>query len=297
MIEMNQNAALRMAGAYALESLNAAKQDFDFLDALILTSVEQANLEPLYRDAARKMEFASHDDCPPDAMRRPISINALAMSMGLPFETVRRRIVGLTGNGLISVDRHGVYVPAVSEAKDHVALADSYDRLEGLHARLDAAGWPSPTNAQPRLWTGHAPTRLAARVSTEFTLRLIRALTTIVGDPLAVAIWLAILCSDGSGEASGPVRISEIARRLQLPSETARRRVQALASRGLCGLSENGAVVNAAQLETVAFAQLAQRNLNDLRRMFAQLGDLGVVNAWRVAAQGAAALPMVARAA
>lgn len=299
MIELNAETALRMTGAYALERLSAAKQDFDLLDALIVTSVAQANLDPVYRDARLKLDFATSENCPSDALRRPISINALAQSMGLPFETVRRRIVGLSAQDLLRTSKQGVFAPAETDqgpARD-AALAEGYDKLRGLHERLETAGWASPANVQSRLWTGGAPTRLAARLSTDFTLRLIRSLTSVVGDPMAVAVWLTILCGDGSGRACGRMRISQIARRLKLPSETARRRVQALAARGLCDLTEAGALVDATQLSAPPFEDLAQRNLHDLRRLFVQLGEQGVVDAWRVAPRMPVRPAIVARAA
>lgn len=289
MSEMTVDAALRLAGAYALDRLTAARLDFDFLDTLILTSVAQANLEPAYRDADLKIAFATAETCPPDTLRRPISINALAQSMGLPFETVRRRVAGLMARGRLASNRQGVFLPAAQD--DAAGLDAGYAALNALHEDLKAAGWASPTGPQSRLWTGEAPTRLAAAISTEFTLRLIRSLTTLVGDPLAVAIWLTIL----SGGA--PMRVSKIARRLQLPSETTRRRVQALAARGLCALTDGGAAITGAQLAAPAFQVLTERSLNDLRRMFAQLSDLGVVDAWRVAPRRAAPQTIVALAA
>jgi DNA-binding Lrp family transcriptional regulator len=299
MTEIDLEAALRMAGGYALERLSAARFGSDLLDALILTGVEQANLEPLYRDPDLRMDFATNGASVPDEMRRPISVNALAQSMGLPFETVRRRIVGLVARGLLAANKQGVFVPAATAAEDRhgVAQLNAYEDLRGLFDRLGAAGWPSPGAAPSCAWTGEAPTQLAARISTDFTLRLIRSLTAIVGDPTAVAVWLAILSGDGSAGGPRPVRISQIARRLDLPSETARRRVQTLAARGLCEMTEAGAIITAKQFKTPAFVQLAQRNLNDLRRMFLQLADAGVIDAWRTADLRAAPRTIVALAA
>lgn len=284
---INSETALRLAGAFAVDRLNAAKQDFDFLDGLILMSTVQANLDLLYRDPALRQQYAAAADCPADDLRRPISINALAQSMGLPFETVRRRVVGLSCQGMLATAKQGVYVPAAtcSGPRHTAVLNEKSESLRRLHDGLLRAGWTPQARAftQPN---GAPPARLMARISTEFCLRLIRSLTTLVGDPVAVALWLALLSGDGSGRLNRPIRVSNLARRLGMSHETTRRRIQTLAGRGLCQIIDGGACITQAELETPEFAKLAQYTVSDLRRMFAQLTDIGVVDAWRFARTG-----------
>ncbi len=55
-------------------------------------AINQANNAPLTRDPEARARYGGLDALAPDGERRPVSINAVAASLGLPFETVRRRI-------------------------------------------------------------------------------------------------------------------------------------------------------------------------------------------------------------
>src|SRR5687768_16284064 len=60
--------------------------------ALLVLAVNQANIAPLTLDPQARSRYGALEAPAPDAARRPVSISAVAASLGLPFETVRRRI-------------------------------------------------------------------------------------------------------------------------------------------------------------------------------------------------------------
>lgn len=77
----------------------------DPLDALILSTVAVANVAHLNSDPDASRAYADIDSPEPQAIKRPISRNAVALSLGLSYETARRRIQRLLDDGaLLEVD-------------------------------------------------------------------------------------------------------------------------------------------------------------------------------------------------
>jgi DNA-binding transcriptional regulator YhcF (GntR family) len=76
-------------------------------------------------------------------VRRPAPINAIASSLSLPYETVRRHIHGLIEDGFcVKVRGKGVIVPArVLESEENLmALRRSYEYLRNMIGILRRAG-------------------------------------------------------------------------------------------------------------------------------------------------------------
>jgi biotin operon repressor len=77
----------------------------DPIDALILSTVAVANVAHLNADKALSQAYAGIETPEPQEIKRPISRNAVALSLGLSYETARRRIQKLLNEGaLIEVD-------------------------------------------------------------------------------------------------------------------------------------------------------------------------------------------------
>lgn len=77
----------------------------DPIDALILSTVAVANVAHLNADKALSQAYSGLDTPEPQALKRPISRNAVALSLGLSYETARRRIQRLLNEGaLVEVD-------------------------------------------------------------------------------------------------------------------------------------------------------------------------------------------------
>ena len=74
-----------------------------------------------------------------DALRRPVSISALARSLGLPHETVRRHVIGLVAAGYASrTARGGVIVTSEHLNQPHIqeAVQANIINLERLNRSL-----------------------------------------------------------------------------------------------------------------------------------------------------------------
>jgi hypothetical protein len=84
----------------------------DLLTAVVHRAIVDANISHLEQDPETSARFASLDAVPPDELRRPVSVSAIADSLGVPFETTRRHVNKLIAAGLCQRCGAGVIVPA-----------------------------------------------------------------------------------------------------------------------------------------------------------------------------------------
>jgi hypothetical protein len=125
----------RICGAYMLRGLLsiAGLTGGDLTLAIIYAAITQANLQPLSDDPALSSQYGALGAAPPDEIRRPISVHALAASLSMPYETTRRAV-----ERLIAMDR----VRRVSRT-GVIATREADDSLEGRRAveqtQIDAA--------------------------------------------------------------------------------------------------------------------------------------------------------------
>lgn len=289
----------RLSIAFLLDAISIVRGDRHLLDSLLLSTITQANTAPISGQADLQVAYAGADEVPPDSLRRPISINALASSLQLPFETVRRRVGGMVRKGWCEMAGGGVIVPAriltdPEYFRNGVAV---YQRLQAFYYQLKDLGLlgelPPPT---VDLGSHPFPLRLMARLATDYALRALEAAMAGVGDLADAVILLEIIRSntehlpvrpraEGAGEAlpdaqRTPVRASVIARRIGLPEETTRRRLVELELRGFCTRSGRGYVVGAETLSRPGVIAGLGLNLVNLQRMFASFAQLGVLKLW-----------------
>ncbi|MGA0604449.1 hypothetical protein ACO2Q0_00475 [Phenylobacterium sp. VNQ135] len=259
-----------------------ARRGLSLTDAVVLATLTQANSGAWMPDSGHQSAFVTYDASPPDDLLRPISINAISQSLGLPFETVRRRVRRLAQLGLCRNAPGGIVViPAarVGFPGHHRELEAGYAALSALHAALAQAGVvfeaPAPRQGEA------SPVRAAARLWSEYLLRVVVLALAAFGDVVSAAIWFEVFRSNteldcrtaclGAEVDRQPVTASQAARRLRLPIETTRRRLWDLAEMGSCVRARRGFVVPDAALERGAVIQLAAQNLLDLQRMYLRL--------------------------
>lgn len=284
---------MRLAGRHLLDQVTQARFGLDLIDALIVCTVSHANVVPIVRDAGLQRRYATFDDVPPDEVRRPISINAVAQSLDMPFETVRRRIVKMSLVGIFRTSKQGVYVPtAFCVGGPHrTSMEGAYARARVLYFEAKKLCLDDLGASETEIWTGPEPLRLVSRVSSEYLLRLVQLLMEETKDPVAATVWLALFCDNvavadrggrprNKSQVPKPLSMSALARRLRLPTETTRRRVHALLAAGLCIDDGSSVVVDARVLARPGIERLLVRNRQDLRRMFATLAEYGIVQAW-----------------
>lgn len=284
-------AALRASSGGVLDQARIGRGALDFLDALILLAVTQANIEPVLHDPRLNREFATYDRPPPDDLRRPITINAVAQTLGTPFETVRRRVVRLSHLGIYRITPQGVVTPSwvVRLASHRATLEAGYRRAQSLYVELQRLGaLPSLPATQP--WLGPVPLRAVARSGSEYLLRLVSTASAELGDLSDAVIWLEVLRSSHEHlpneigidlENARPVRVSAVAKRVGMPMETVRRRVAILTAQGLFQSTDRGLTLGPETETRPDVARIIADNHRDLGRLFGSLSQLGVLAAWR----------------
>jgi CRP-like cAMP-binding protein len=94
----------------------------DPLDALLLSTVAVANVAHLNADKALSRAYADIAQPEPMEIKRPISRNAVALSLGLSYETARRRIQKLLDQGAL-VEVEGGLIGANEQASPDMVRA------------------------------------------------------------------------------------------------------------------------------------------------------------------------------
>jgi hypothetical protein len=109
-------AAARLGIGYVLRTLQLIAHDGggDLLTAIVLYGVLAANVGYLDRDPNHPSPYSAIEDVPPDTVRRPVSILGVANSLGLPYETTRRRVSQLIARGHLIRVKGGVIGPGAT---------------------------------------------------------------------------------------------------------------------------------------------------------------------------------------
>lgn len=249
------------------------------IDVLLMLAIAQANLAPMARDPEFQKTYSGLDASPPDEMRRPARVRSIAVSLGVPQETARRRVASLVEAGILVMRDDGVIMPqAFTNSPRALQTAiDTWAVFTTFYANLRRAGAlapvePAPSDAPP-------PLRQMMRLWTNHFLRLIEALLPMVGDPFAVVMLFAIL--DGGQASEGKsVSASAIARTLGLPFESVRRNALRIADNGLCQKVGRGYLISTELMEEPRWRAFSERHAQVLMRFFAAMREQNLLGWW-----------------
>jgi hypothetical protein len=288
--------------AFVIDVVSLSRGEEHLLDILLLTSIVQANVALIFRRADMNTAYAELGSAPPDELRRPVSINALASSLRLPFETVRRRVRNLAARNLCRLVEGGVIVPqSVLTTPSYLTKAFAcYERLRSFYYELRERGLLTTLPPPPvAVAEGHMPVRAVARLTSDYVLRVIDDMVTLTGGLVNGFILLGVIRGNVEhlgpdaperkavapdqalpDEVRRPVRLSAVAARVGLPAETARRHVADLIRRGLITKVAGGLMVPGEALASAPVAQFIAKNQTNLQRLLAGLSQLGVLELW-----------------
>ncbi len=110
----------------------------DIIYGLVYTTLWAGNVSHL-----RGRVYTEISDIPPDEERRPITIRQVADSLGLPYETVRRRFVEMIDRGVAKkVSREGFIIPSEVHARPEMvnSVRRSHASLMRFLKELKALG-------------------------------------------------------------------------------------------------------------------------------------------------------------
>jgi len=284
--------------AYVRDNVQISCGGGDLLGTLLFTAILDANMAPLNRDPELRVRYGTLEDSCPDELRRPVSINAIAQSLHVPFETARRRVRQLAEAGDCVIVPQGVYVPrsAVTSPAYKAIQAARYDRVRAFHGDMRRLGVlpPEPAGPPPE----DPLIRAVNRVVSEYMLRACNALIELTGDMLGslVLMEMALLnLADLPSEqlaawAEAPLQLGQpapgtvLSARLRISPETVRRHILSLEADGFCRRLPRGLVAMAPPPARVELARLIEANLANVQRLFARLRELGVTASWEAEA-------------
>ncbi|HEV2533051.1 DeoR family transcriptional regulator [Phenylobacterium sp.] len=286
--------ATLLSVAFIVDQANISRAGGDFLEPLVSAAIVQANLAGLRHDPELQRRYGNSGDALPDSARRPISIHAVAESLRLPYETVRRRVHQLIDGDLCVMTPAGAYIPraAIVGARHAAIQAARMQRIVQLHTALMAAGFlPPPEPATPDL--AAAPVRAANTALAHYMLRTCERLVELVGDVVDGFILLGLVAANTErqlGVAPGvhprgllarrsPCSGSDLARRLGMAGETVRRRLPVLAAAGFARRVRGGWLVAAPPARQTEIVRAVAENQAELRRLFSRLRELAAANA------------------
>lgn len=281
---------------FILNIEQASRNTESIVDGLLFAAIQSANVSPISRDPALQVAYAMIGDAPPDDLRRPVSVNAVAQSLRMPFETARRRVQGLVRMGAVEVTPRGVLV-AKSALGDMRFLTNAilrHEHLKTFYLDMKAQGLaPAPASGALPTWPT-PPLRLTNRLIWEYMLRVADDLGAISGDATRGVILLAMTQENTRGfrhdqltawtrdplGLGQPVRNRKLAERLKLSSETMRRYMIALEELGFCLRGPAGLLAVTTPSVRATLDKLVLDNLANVQRLFVRLRQFGVLADW-----------------
>jgi predicted transcriptional regulator len=306
----------RLANAFVLDLVKLGGFGRDVIDGLLMAAISQANVAQITRNPELQRSYATLDQAPPDELRRPVSISAIANSLRIPYETARRRIQALIELNVVRTTPKGVIIPQgplnspyyrMGAQAHYMLVRTLYFRLRGIGLLEDL---PRPNG--PPFDPENAPVRLVVRLSSDYLLRLAEPIGQHVGDLVTGLVMMDVIhantehlpdseggADDGDWAPDGfvpddqrkPVRVAALSDRLGIPQETVRRRLNRLIAAGRCERKGDGFVVPSSILAREPFIRFMMDNQSHLHRLYAGLADFGVLSEWEreiLALRGAA---------
>jgi DNA-binding transcriptional regulator YhcF (GntR family) len=304
----NVRAIMRVGADFFLRSIDsmARMMHGDLILSLVYSAMWTANVKHITNSAAN-VEYGALDQLPPDTARVPVSAMALANSLRMPYETVRRYVHILLNAGFcIRIGHKGYIVPndVLKRQSQHVVILEGLPSLLHFLSDLKRAEFnfepyrrvlPSTVPIPP---DGAAPANIRSllRAGTELILRGIDTLGRLRDDDflaglLFTAIWTAnvqhITASPENLKFGGlrelppdelrrPVTVHALAASLRIPYETLRRTANRLVRDGVAvRIGNKGLIVPRAQHASLDSYDTVRRSYANIVRAIADLHRAG----------------------
>lgn len=243
----------RLIAEFILGAAIDARQAFDgdLTKALLLMAIAHANVAHLTYDASTAESFPP-DGFPPDDERRPVSIQAIAAAMRMPYATAHRHITALIAQGYCQrLARRGVVVPAdVLRSPQIQASHDAiHQRFVGMVEVMNSLGLVLPLASDGRL---AATPQAVRRIEIDFLLSILEiGLLPVNWDMVQLALLAALLALNLRGVTYNaeltwryayvdtpppqslyiPVSVRRLSEEVAIPYETARQCVKRMLGR------------------------------------------------------------------
>ena len=256
----------RLAGDYHVSTARrtATFMSRDIVTDMTILAITRANVRKITASAEPlAYTYEGVAGVPADALRIPVSVYAVARDLGLPYETIRRRVKKLLDAGVCIAVDGGVVVPGATVVRpsnlDLIAqtriATEAFVAEAGRFGVTAAQHYRPPTADQPKQIirlamnyfldaTCHSAKVMDLDVIAVLVLRAINManVSHITHDPARAIAYagLDVALPDGERQA---VSVYSIGKFLVLPYETARRTVLRLEQRGLVRKGRGGLTV------------------------------------------------------
>lgn len=293
---MRRRAIVRLTTRFILDYVNLLSRLFghDIVKGLVYLAICDANIGYIDSQADVSEYYGGLQRTAPNEMRRPIRPHKLAMSLGIPRETVRRKVNALMEKGWLVETEQGVFAPTEVLTSDMVnqTILENAALLADLFARLAKAGVPGVV--PPPADTSQLPHRAMARVSAGYCLRCLDEIRQLfAGDLLTGLVYCAVVDANTRyldelpvraymdledhvpDEARRPISALALAARTGLPRETVRRHLRKLEALGALRCVPGGVIAHQAHLRGPDVVAATMRNAANLRLLVQELNAIG----------------------
>lgn len=264
---------MRLGGDFFLSASQIITRsiDGDLVTGMIFLAIVRANVRHLLDEPGLAAAYFEPGDLPPEALRRPVSVYAVARELHLPYETARRHIGKLLAAGLcVRGGDGGVVAPAEVNDREEVraAVRANFEATVRFAQAVADVGMsptcgPAPGAAERVAYLPREVVRLSSAyfldavelLLTNMDLQLVEGLMFLAivrANTLHVTLDPALAATFSGVDEIPPdelrktVSINNLARELSLPYETARRHAHKLIDAGICRRSpDRGLVVPA----------------------------------------------------
>lgn len=116
----------------------------DFLRGMIAATIWTANVRHITCSSGDNLKYGGIQAIPPDAVRRPVTVNSVALSLRLPYETTRRYVGALVQSGIAQrIEGEGVIIPSAQFIRPEYfqAAREAYRNTVQTVADLHRAGF------------------------------------------------------------------------------------------------------------------------------------------------------------
>jgi DNA-binding transcriptional regulator YhcF (GntR family) len=130
----NARAILRVAMELVMHGIDVlgSMHNDDFLLALIFTAIWTSNVHHI-TSTADNLRYGALNDLPPDELRRPVTVHAVANSLRIPYETVRRYANRMVKDGsAVRIGGRGLIVP-----RERLAVDAGFDSVRNAYIHID----------------------------------------------------------------------------------------------------------------------------------------------------------------